>query len=90
MIGMELIDEDGRPLATDRVANMFEGIKVSYRSTMAFAHSVINLLIQDRGVLIGKGGINGNCFRIKPPMCITKKDADTCVSAIAEALKHGK
>lgn len=45
MIGMELIDEDGKPLATDRVANMFEGIKVSYRSTMAFAHSVINLLI---------------------------------------------
>ncbi|EYC17636.1 hypothetical protein Y032_0030g2187 [Ancylostoma ceylanicum] len=71
MIGMEFIDEDGKPLAADRVANIFEGVK-------------------DRGVLIGKGGINGNCFRIKPPMCITKKDADTCVSAIADALKHGK
>lgn len=71
MIGVELIDENGKPLAVDRVANIFEGVK-------------------DRGVLIGKGGINGNVLRIKPPMCITKTDVDTCVSAIADALKNGK
>ncbi|ETN70505.1 hypothetical protein NECAME_14727 [Necator americanus] len=71
MIGMEFIDEDGKPLAVDRVANIFEGVK-------------------DRGVLLGKGGANGNCFRIKPPMCISKKDADICVSAIADALKNEK
>uniref|UniRef100_A0A7I4XY20 Alanine--glyoxylate aminotransferase 2, mitochondrial n=1 Tax=Haemonchus contortus TaxID=6289 RepID=A0A7I4XY20_HAECO len=69
MIGVELADENGGPLAVNRVANIFEGIK-------------------ERGVLVGKGGINGNVLRIAPPMCITKSDVDTCVSAIADALKQ--
>uniref|UniRef100_A0A7N8XUT2 Alanine--glyoxylate aminotransferase 2, mitochondrial n=1 Tax=Mastacembelus armatus TaxID=205130 RepID=A0A7N8XUT2_9TELE len=32
--------------------------------------------IKDMGVLIGKGGLFGQTFRIKPPMCITMEDAD--------------
>ena len=43
------------------------------------------------GVLIGKGGFYGNVFRMKPPMCITKENADKTVAvleeAVAEAMK---
>lgn len=34
------------------------------------------------GLLLGKGGIYGTTFRIKPPMCITKKDADFCYEVL--------
>ncbi|CAJ0585239.1 unnamed protein product, partial [Mesorhabditis spiculigera] len=71
MIGVELIYEQGKPLAAARMADIFEDIK-------------------ERGVLVGKGGINGNVLRIKPPMCITKADADRTIDAIAQALKTAK
>ncbi|KAL7989092.1 hypothetical protein Chor_008011 [Crotalus horridus] len=41
---------------------------------------------KDMGLLIGKGGIYLQTFRIKPPMCITKEDADFAVAVFHEAL----
>jgi alanine-glyoxylate transaminase/(R)-3-amino-2-methylpropionate-pyruvate transaminase len=46
--------------------------------------------IKDRAVLCGKGGLHGNVLRIKPPMCITKKDVDQAVQVIADVLKQFK
>uniref|UniRef100_A0A023F4P8 Alanine--glyoxylate aminotransferase 2, mitochondrial n=2 Tax=Triatoma infestans TaxID=30076 RepID=A0A023F4P8_TRIIF len=40
---------------------------------------------KDMGLLIGRGGINGNVFRIKPPMCVTKEDADFTVEVLRRA-----
>ncbi|KAL2343008.1 hypothetical protein Fmac_004293 [Flemingia macrophylla] len=42
--------------------------------------------LKDLGVLVGKGGLHGNVFRIKPPMCFTKDDADFVVDALDYAL----
>lgn len=42
-------------------------------------------LCKERNLLIGKGGLYGNTLRIKPPMCVTKDDADyiaDCLDAV--------
>ncbi|MEM7625764.1 MAG: aspartate aminotransferase family protein [Planctomycetota bacterium] len=40
------------------------------------------------GLLLGKGGLHGNTIRLKPPMCITKDDADFIVAVLDESLTH--
>ncbi len=41
---------------------------------------------QKNGLLLGKGGLLSNTLRIKPPMCITKADADFVVDCLDEVL----
>jgi alanine-glyoxylate transaminase / (R)-3-amino-2-methylpropionate-pyruvate transaminase len=44
-------------------------------------------LCKERGLLVGKGGLYGNTLRIKPPMCLTRDDADFLVDCLAEVLE---
>jgi alanine-glyoxylate transaminase/(R)-3-amino-2-methylpropionate-pyruvate transaminase len=44
-------------------------------------------LCKDRGLLVGKGGLHGNVLRIKPPMCLTKDDADFLADCLEEVLE---
>ncbi|XP_063816837.1 alanine--glyoxylate aminotransferase 2, mitochondrial [Pseudophryne corroboree] len=41
---------------------------------------------KDNGVLLGKGGLYNNTFRLKPPMCVTKEDADFAVAVFQAAI----
>jgi alanine-glyoxylate transaminase / (R)-3-amino-2-methylpropionate-pyruvate transaminase len=41
---------------------------------------------RELGVLLGKGGLDGNVLRIKPPMCITAEDADFAIDVLNSAL----
>jgi alanine-glyoxylate transaminase/(R)-3-amino-2-methylpropionate-pyruvate transaminase len=43
-------------------------------------------LCKERGLLLGKGGLYGNTLRIKPPMCLTRDDADFLADCLDEAL----
>ena len=44
--------------------------------------------LRDTGVLIGKGGLDGNVLRIKPPMCLTPADVDFALEALDAALSR--
>ena len=41
---------------------------------------------REMGMLIGKGGLDGNILRVKPPMCITAEDADFALDVLDRAL----
>uniref|UniRef100_A0ABM5FU79 Alanine--glyoxylate aminotransferase 2, mitochondrial n=1 Tax=Pogona vitticeps TaxID=103695 RepID=A0ABM5FU79_9SAUR len=41
---------------------------------------------KDMGVIVGRGGLYFQTFRIKPPMCITKEDVDFAVAVFHAAL----
>lgn len=48
-------------------------------------------LAKQRGLLLGRGGLYGNTLRIKPPLCITRDDADfivECLDAILPAVNR--
>ncbi|CAL9123290.1 unnamed protein product [Musa textilis] len=44
--------------------------------------------MKDMGVLVGKGGFYGNVFRITPPLCFTKEDADFFIEVMDIALSR--
>jgi alanine-glyoxylate transaminase/(R)-3-amino-2-methylpropionate-pyruvate transaminase len=43
-------------------------------------------LCKERGLLLGKGGLFGNTLRVKPPMCLTRDDADFLADCLDEVL----
>ncbi len=44
--------------------------------------------LREMSVLVGKGGLDGNVLRIKPPMCITAADVDYALEVLDQALSR--
>lgn len=74
MLGMELVKPDGGTASSGKKK---EPASQETARVMEAA--------KDKGVLIGKGGLEGNVIRIKPPMCITKNDVEFAVKVLDES-----
>ncbi|HEX7025366.1 MAG TPA: aspartate aminotransferase family protein [Gemmatimonadales bacterium] len=68
----------GVELVTDRATRA-----PAARETLAVLEAT-----REMGVLIGKGGLDGNVLRIKPPMCVTRADADFALDVLDRALRE--
>ena len=89
--GLQKLMADHRLIGDVRGMGLMLGMElVRDRATKEPAKAeALELLERTRemGVLVGKGGIDGNVIRIKPPMCITAADADFALEVLHEALK---
>ncbi|MDQ3556861.1 MAG: aspartate aminotransferase family protein [Gemmatimonadota bacterium] len=88
--GLRRLQRD-HPLVGDvRGMGLMLGVElVTDRGTKAPARAeTLQVLEEARrmGVLLGKGGLEGNVLRIKPPMCITADDADFAMDVLDRAL----
>jgi alanine-glyoxylate transaminase / (R)-3-amino-2-methylpropionate-pyruvate transaminase len=43
---------------------------------------------REMGLLLGKGGLQGQTIRFSPPMCIHQKDADFILEVLDQALSQ--
>jgi alanine-glyoxylate transaminase/(R)-3-amino-2-methylpropionate-pyruvate transaminase len=96
VVGGRLLDglrrlQRRHPLVGDvRGLGLMLGVElVADRATRApAAAQTIEVLeaAREMGVLVGKGGLQGNVLRIKPPMCITAADADFAVDVLDRAI----
>jgi alanine-glyoxylate transaminase / (R)-3-amino-2-methylpropionate-pyruvate transaminase len=83
--------QDKHPLIGDvRGLGLMLGVElVTERQTKQPAADQTKRLLElarERHLLLGKGGIHGNVLRIKPPLCITKDDAEFLVAVLDECL----
>jgi 4-aminobutyrate aminotransferase-like enzyme len=74
-----------------RGAGLFVGLEfVHDRETKAPSPEIASFLINQlrhRGILIGAAGPCGNTLKIRPPLCFTKDNADTFITACDEVLR---
>jgi 4-aminobutyrate aminotransferase len=43
-------------------------------------------LCRERGLLVGKGGLHGNCLRVAPPLSVTREECDRAADVLLQAL----
>lgn len=88
--GLQALAEKHPLIGDVRGLGLMIGVElVENRSTKAPAKAAC-LRVFERcrhlGLLIGKGGLDGNVLRIKPPMCLSSADADFLLAVLDQAL----
>ena len=87
--GLDRLQRDHHLIGDVRGMGLMLGVElVTDRSAKTPAKAeAIEILeaCRESGLLIGKGGIDGNVLRIKPPMCIAPADVDFAIDALDNA-----
>jgi alanine-glyoxylate transaminase / (R)-3-amino-2-methylpropionate-pyruvate transaminase len=90
--GMQKLQASHALIGDVRGKGLMLGLElVSDRATKAPAkQQTADLMeaLREMSVLVGKGGLDGNVLRIKPPMCITADDVDYALEALDAALSQ--
>lgn len=88
--GLRRLQQEHALIGDVRGMGLMVGVElVTDRATKEPAKAeTLQVLEQARqmGVLLGKGGLEGNVLRIKPPMCITAADVDFALDVLDRAL----
>jgi 4-aminobutyrate aminotransferase-like enzyme len=75
-----------------RGAGLFVGLELVHdREAKAPAPEIASFMInrlRHRGILVGAAGPYGNTLKIRPPLCFTKANADTFITACDEGLRE--
>ncbi|HEY3013013.1 MAG TPA: aspartate aminotransferase family protein [Gemmatimonadales bacterium] len=90
--GLRRLQEQHRLVGDVRGMGLMLGMElVADRTTRAPATAQTLEVLEaarEMGVLVGKGGLDGNVLRIKPPLCITAEDVDFALDVLDRALER--
>ncbi|MEK7390216.1 MAG: aspartate aminotransferase family protein [Elusimicrobiota bacterium] len=90
--GLRSLQDASDHIGDVRGKGLMVGVEiVKSRKSKEFAPELTVKIVEsmkDQGVLVGKGGLEGNTLRIQPPLCWTNEDAARTVAALKQALKN--
>jgi alanine-glyoxylate transaminase/(R)-3-amino-2-methylpropionate-pyruvate transaminase len=90
--GLQRLQRDHRIIGDVRGMGLMLGVElVSDRASRTPAKAeAIEVLeaAREMGLLIGKGGLDGNVLRVKPPMCITADDVQFALDVLDNAFSR--
>ena len=85
--GLRRLQEGHRLIGEVRGLGLMLGVQLVSDRGPATAETLEVLeLAREMGVLMGKGGLDGNVLRIKPPLCITAEDVDFALDVLDRAI----